>query len=258
MKTFKTSEVAAIVGVHPNTVRFYESIGFIAAPARLKNGYRVYTRLHIAQMKLARTAMRAEVLQNGLRKKAVEIVKLCAAVELSTAIAAANEYREMIDEEIERAKNAVCAVEKILSDSISDDGKMLTRKQAAAKLGITSDQLRNWELNGLIRVKRSENGYRVYNGSDMERLTIIRTLRCANYSLSAILRLMNRLSDKRSLSVTEILNTPMPDDEIISVCDKLQVSLYQTKADAERILTQLNEMLKIKPSIKTPTFVFKV
>ena len=29
MKKYKTSEVAKAVGVHPNTVRLYEKIGFI-------------------------------------------------------------------------------------------------------------------------------------------------------------------------------------------------------------------------------------
>ena len=33
MKTYKTSEVAAAIGIHPNTVRLYEEWGLIPGPA---------------------------------------------------------------------------------------------------------------------------------------------------------------------------------------------------------------------------------
>lgn len=69
MNTYKTSEIAAAIGVHPNTVRLYEELGLIPKPQRLPNGYRVFTELHVEQFRLARLAFRVEVLQNGLRKK---------------------------------------------------------------------------------------------------------------------------------------------------------------------------------------------
>ena len=34
-----------------------------------------------------------------------------------------------------------------------------TRAQAAKELGLTIDIIRNWEMNGLITIKRKENGY---------------------------------------------------------------------------------------------------
>ena len=36
----KTSEIARMVGVHPNTVRLYEARGYIAPVPRAGNGYR--------------------------------------------------------------------------------------------------------------------------------------------------------------------------------------------------------------------------
>ena len=72
MTIYKTSEVASIIGVHPNTVRLYEEWGLISKPERLENGYRIFTDLHIRQMQLARIAFQIELLQNGLRKKIVE------------------------------------------------------------------------------------------------------------------------------------------------------------------------------------------
>lgn len=58
---------------------------------------------------------------------------------------------------------------------------MLKRKEVSRHLDISVDTLRNWELNGLITVKRKDNGYRVYSGEDVRRLKIIRSLRLANY-----------------------------------------------------------------------------
>ena len=68
MKAYRTSEIARCIGIHPNTVRLYEELELIPKPEREANGYRIFTDFHIEQFKLARTAMKVEVLQNGLRK----------------------------------------------------------------------------------------------------------------------------------------------------------------------------------------------
>ena len=78
MNTYKTIDIARIIGIHVNTVRLYEKCGLIPKPERLENGYRVFTDLHIEQFKLARAALQVEVLQNGLRKQAVDIIKVSA------------------------------------------------------------------------------------------------------------------------------------------------------------------------------------
>lgn len=54
MATYKTSEVAAIIGIYPNTVRLYEKLDLIPKPERLSNGYRVFTDFHIEQCRLFR------------------------------------------------------------------------------------------------------------------------------------------------------------------------------------------------------------
>ena len=43
MITYKTAEVAAMTGIHPNTVRLYEKLKLIPKAERLSNGYRVFT-----------------------------------------------------------------------------------------------------------------------------------------------------------------------------------------------------------------------
>jgi len=242
METYRTKEIARLIGVHPNTVRLYEELGFITPPERLENGYRVFTALQLGQLRLARLALRGEVLQNGLRKKAVEIIRLCAALDFVTAVKASQDYETMLVQEIWQTKAAAASVEAALNGKRESDGIFLKRREAAERLNVTMDTLRNWEHNGLIAVKRSQNGYRVYNGEDLERLNIIRTLRTANYSLAAILRLTKRLEDDAPVSVAAILNTPAVDEDIVSVCDRLILSLENTRSDAKHMQTLLKSI----------------
>lgn len=118
----------------------------------------------------------------------------------------------------------------------------MKQKEVSEYLGITMDSLRNWEMNGLLTVKRRENGYRVYTDEDIQRLKIIRSLRCANYSLEAILRMLQQLSKNPDTDIREALNTPEQNEDIISVCDKLLVSLDEAERNAETILKMLQKM----------------
>ena len=105
--TYKTSEVAKMVGVHVNTVRLYEELELIPIVKRLPNGYRVFTDYHIEQFNLARTAFKVEVLQNGLRKKIIEIVKLSAKSEFEEAINLIKDYINQVIEERRSAEEAI-------------------------------------------------------------------------------------------------------------------------------------------------------
>lgn len=241
-KTYKTSEVAKIVGVHPNTVRMYEDLGLIPKPERKRNGYRVFSDLHIDQFKMARIAFQIEVLQNGLRKKIVTAVKLSAAGKYDEALALTNEYAISVETEIENAGEAVAITNGLLQGISQENSVLLKRKDVSELLGITMDTLRNWEMNGLIKIKRKENGYRVYADDDVMRLKIIRSLKCANYSLAAILRMMNALSKNENTDIEQVLNTPNENEDIISVCDKLVISLIAAKVNAKQMISMITEM----------------
>ena len=221
MVTYKTAEVAAVIGVHPNTVRLYEKWGLIPEAKRQANGYRVFTAFHIQQFWLARTAFQIEVLQSGLRKKIVEVVKLSAQGNFDGAILLTKEYIADLKKERNHAEEAICIVQHILSGNSPGDPIFLKRKEVSDYLDISMDTLRNWEMNGLLTVKRKQNGYRVYSEQDIKRLKIIRSLRRANYSLEAILRMLQQLSRNPNADIKMALNTPRQDDDIISVCDKL-------------------------------------
>lgn len=242
MVIYKTAEVAAVIGVHPNTVRLYEKWGLIPAAKRQANGYRVFTTFRIQQFWLARTAFQIEVLQGGLRKKIVAVVKLSAQKDFDGAILLTQEYISDLGKECDYAEEAIRIVQHILSGDSLDTPVFLKRKEVSDYLGISMDALRNWEMNGLLTVKRKQNGYRVYSERDIKRLKIIRSLRCANYSLEAILRMLQQLSKNPNTDIKLALNTPRQDDDIISVCDKLIISLSSAEKNALKMLDMLKEM----------------
>lgn len=242
MNTYRTAEVASIIGIHPNTVRLYEELEFIPKPERKSNGYRIFTDFHIEQFKLARLALQVEVLQNGLRKKILQMVKASAAGDFNTALSLTEDYLQQIQQERSNAEEAIRVVKQILSGGVPENSHLFRRKEVSEYLGISMDALRNWEMNGLLTVKRKQNGYRVYTDADIQCLIMIRSLRCANYSLEAILRMLRQLSENPDTDIAVILNTPKQDSEIISVCDRLIVSLSVAEDNAYKIVSMLQDM----------------
>lgn len=242
MNTYTTSEVAKIIGIHPNTVRMYEEWGLIPLTERKSNGYRIFTDYHIEQLRLARVAFQIEVLQNGLRKKAVETIKLSAKKDLDRALMLAEEYRSQIQRELRNAEESIGIAKQILSGKSVENTLLLKRKEVSDCLDISMDTLRNWERNGLLQVKRKQNGYRAYTSDDIERLKMIRTLRLANYSLEANLRMLNALEHNPQVNIKQVLNTPQADADIVSVCDRLIVSLRDAEKNAEKMINMILEM----------------
>lgn len=240
--TYKTSEVAQIIGVHVNTVRMYEKLSLIPQAKRKANGYREFTDFHVDQFRLARKAFQIELLQNGLRKKIIAAVKSSARGDFDTALLLTKDNIAGVQAEQRNAAEAVEIVKLLLCGDIPDNGVTMKRKEVSKHLGITMDTLRNWEMNGLLRVKRKENGYRVYTDDDIRRLKIIRSLKCASYSLEAILRMLNALSSGRPVNIQQVLNMPNTDDDIISVCDKLIASLSAAECNAKEMVDMITYM----------------
>ena len=80
----------------------------------------------------------------------------------------------------------------------------------------------------------------------MNRLKIIRSLRCANYSLTVILRMLQRLEEgMERTDIFDILNTPDEEDSNVSACDKLVLSLEEATQNAyevKQLLLEIKEM----------------
>ncbi|MGE5528726.1 MAG: MerR family DNA-binding transcriptional regulator, partial [Patescibacteria group bacterium] len=57
VKGLRTTDLARAAGVHPNTVRLYERLGFLPPVPRGSNGYRLFNEEHLFCLRLARTAL---------------------------------------------------------------------------------------------------------------------------------------------------------------------------------------------------------
>lgn len=244
--TYSTSQIAKIVNVHPNTVRMYEEIKFLPRIPRKQNGYREYNDIHLEQLKLILKCLRVELLQNGLRKKTIEIIKVSAGGDYDKALKLKEEYFSMLDKELTNVIESLNFVEEILGEENLELGtKTYLRSEVCSKLNITMDTLRNWELNGLLNIKRKDNRYRVYNDYDIKRIKIIKSLRCANFSLSAILRMLVSIEKKENLSIKHVIDIPNPEEDIVSVCDKLITSLEEAKKNSIEIEKTIKTIKKM-------------
>jgi DNA-binding transcriptional MerR regulator len=232
-----------MIGVHANTIRFYESMGLIPKPEREPNGYRVYTERHWLQLQLLRIAFKAEILNANLRKEVIDIVKTSATGDFAAAIQKTLSYRIHIEAEIGRAREAIRLTEQMINGAAvtEDTMSVIGRREAAARIGVSFDVLRDWERNRLLEIPRFGNR-RQYGGSEMNRLKIIAVLRNGGYSQSAIRRMLGKLEhgDNDLLLASD---TPAPDDDIISVTDRYITSLSGALGDTDKMLRQL-EMLE--------------
>src|SRR5210317_1911500 len=86
----RTSDIAKGVGVHTNTVRLYEAWGFLPPIPRSKSGYRQFTKMHLEQMRLARTALQWPY--PGGKDPVVDLVKQAASENFGTSLELAYQY----------------------------------------------------------------------------------------------------------------------------------------------------------------------
>lgn len=243
MKFYKIAQIAGLIGVHPNTIRFYEEMELLPAIPRTESGYRMFNDRHLNQLRLLRTAFRAEIISDRLRQEVYEIVKIAAADDIEGAYQSTKKYLEHLREEKVRAEEAIRITLNIIDSSEKLDETILFngRLKTAEVLGITIDVLRDWERNGLIQVPQNSKGYKRYGRKEMNRLKIIRTLRNAHYSMMSILRMLNRL-DQGDRNVREAINTPGEEEDIVCAADRYITALTMVEKDSLDMLEILHTM----------------
>jgi len=245
---YKTSEIARETGVHPNTVRFYEDWGLLPPVPRAGNRYRLYTQVHLEQMRLARIAIRSAFAIGTIRKRAISIIKTAAASNLDQALEESYDYLTHLNSEKEKAEEALGILRKWMNkrDEADTTGISLGRRDTAALLEVSMDTLRNWERNGLLDIPRnSKNGYRIYGKKEIDRAKVIRTLRLVNYSIMAILRMLKATdSDTEDPDVLSIVRTPQLDEDMVYATDRWILSLTKMIKDANKVIIQIQKMMK--------------
>ncbi|MFZ5351885.1 MAG: MerR family transcriptional regulator [Bacillota bacterium] len=246
MKYYKTSEIAREVKVHPNTVRLYEAWGLLQSVPRNSKGYRLYSERHLEQMRLSRIALKCDFCAGNIRKLATHIVKTAAEGDIDAALNEAYEYRTHVKSELSKAEEALAIIQKWISGELYEaTGAFLKRKDTAGFLGVSIDVLRSWERNGLIDVPRNPaNGYREYGNIEIIRLKVIRTLRSANYSMMAILKMLKHIDFGKQADAGSLMDIMTASEDMRYATDYWITTLKGTEKDTERIIDQLIYMKK--------------
>lgn len=255
-RPLRTNQVARAVGVHANTIRLYETWGFLPPIPRAKNGYRQYTMMHVEQARLAHLATRWPYLAND-KYLLVDLVKCAARDDLGMAMELAYKYLARVRIERTYAEAAVEFLERWAAGHLLDTApQKMHIGQAAQHLNVTVDMLRNWERNGLIRVPRDPaTQYRLYGSAEFGRLRVIRTLIQAGYSLMAILRMLLQFDAGKRDNLRAALDLPRTesaDEAIEIIADRWLSSLLQLEERAQAVIQQIGHLIEMTYASSLP------
>jgi DNA-binding transcriptional MerR regulator len=239
----RTTEIAKAVGVHPNTVRLYEELGFLPPISRTKSGYRQFTEFHLDQMRLARTALQWPY--PGGKDPVLKLVFSAAAGDFGGALEQAYIYLTQVRSERVQAEAAVEFLERWARGNITDSNiQPMTIGQVTKLLGVTADMLRNWERNNLLTIPRDpQSGYRQYGAPEIGRARVIRMLRQVGYSMMAILRMMIQFDQGQTHNLRQTLDTPRSDEDVYTASDRWLSALAEQEQRAQDVIAQLEIML---------------
>ncbi len=240
----RTSDVAQQCGVSLNTVRLYESLGYLPPVPRAANGYRQFQPKHVRHVKLVKTAMQCTWVGGSIRQQTLQMLIIAAQEDYVSAQNLATELQNMIGSEQAQAEAALQILEQwVESREFETEACPLQIGDAARRLRVTADELRSWERNGLLTVPRAANGYRLYGQYEINRLVVIRALRRARYSMMSILRLLHHLDNGDTTELREILDTPPLDNDLETYPTDSWLSTLQRMSKAamriQNILTDL-------------------
>ncbi|MBN1313179.1 MAG: MerR family transcriptional regulator [Anaerolineae bacterium] len=216
----RTSDIAKAVGVHPNTVRLYEEWGYLSPVPRSHSGYRLFSEIHLDQMRLARTILNWPY--PGGKTLVIELLYKSAAGDLGGASELAYTYLARVRAERTHAEAAIEFLEQWAhGQAIESMTAPLLIGKAAERLGVSVDRLRNWERNGLLDVPRNpDNSYRLYSAHEIGRARVIRMLIQTGYSLMSILRMLQHFDRGQTCALRDVLDTPHPDEDVHSAADR--------------------------------------
>jgi DNA-binding transcriptional MerR regulator len=244
----KTTDIAKAVGVHANTVRMYEQWGFLPPVPRAPNGYRLYTQFHLEQMRLARIALHGGWPGRAIRLSALALVRQSASGDVRAALQHARQHLVLVQAERAQAEAAVEVLEKWANGALpAESMPPLQIGEAAQLLDVSTDMLRNWERNGLIKSPRNrQNRYRLYGPIEIGRLRVLRLLYRAGYSSMAILRMMHQLDRGQRTNLRDALDKPPPDEDIVTTADHWLSTLEEQEQRTHDMIAQLKKMARAR------------
>ena len=126
-----------------------------------------------------------------------------------------------------------------------NDNKLFTIGKMAADLGISTRTIRYYEEKGLIKARRSENGYRLYNRHDRRRLQLILRGKHFGMSLEQILDILG-VADTEPHEAEQIRKALSYKERIMNDLrerlNNIQTMIHDVEQLGERMETRLAEL----------------
>ncbi len=248
-KSYNAIDLARMFGIHPNTVRLYEKLGFISQAKRTENNYRNFEELHVLQMKVCRYIFGYPYTNRKIRNAGNEIIFAIAKKQLDTAKQCTDNYLKIIEHEIMTAQKATDSLHSWANPKkdkeVSLGREKLSRRDVANHLGVTVEAVRNWERNGLIIPGGvGMKGEILYSKADLGRMCVIFMLLQAGYSIASIHRSISMYDKGYAEFVAAALNNP-EHEELISAGDRWLYELLKLMKAAQNIHPIIEDMRKI-------------
>lgn len=211
-----TGKAAKVVGVHPNTLRWYEETGYLPPLPRTPAGYRKFSPAHVQLARIVKQGQPLLRIYGAVRRLGKRVLSSCKEglsdpAALKRGKEENRELQRLLQQELDLALRALEVVERWRggwgpfssagkkpgnSDQESRLKRMVYLSEAAAITGLSRDKILNWERNGLCTFLRApENDYRILGTEELDRLLVIRSCRTAAYSISAIKRLLDAVDE---------------------------------------------------------------
>lgn len=244
-RPLRTRDIARALGVHVNTIRLYEATGYLPVIPRDPNGYRHYSALHLEQARLVQLTLRWPTI--GDRTLLLDLITRAAGGDVGMAMELAYQYLARVRVERTYAEAAVEFLERWAAGQLLDtQRKQVSIGAAARQLGVSVDQLRGWERNGLIAVPRDPaNQYRRYGAAEFGRLRVIRTLAQAGYSQMAILAMLRQVDAGKTTDLRAALDLPPDEASIYTVADRWLSTLGEVEGRAQAVIRQVGRLIAL-------------
>ncbi|KAB1436009.1 MerR family transcriptional regulator [Candidatus Galacturonibacter soehngenii] len=249
MEKYTSSELANLYQIHPNTIRLYERLGYITPSKRSANNYRVFTKLHVLQVKICRCIFGYPFTNKTIRNAGNEVMWASSKQDFRTGKQNAKQYIQIIEQELDIATKTTSLLygwaNEVKPKQFLAGGDYLSRKEVAAYFNTTVESVRNWERNRLIySVREGEKGERLYSSSDFNRISIIYMLIQAGFSIASIQRSLVTYENGYKNEIITALNHPKY-EELTSVGDRWIYELTRLKQAAKAIPSIFEELMTL-------------
>jgi DNA-binding transcriptional MerR regulator len=166
-------------GISPNTLRNYETNGFIPPAKRAANGYRMYTNLHAAYL----ACIQAMAPGFGMDVTS-EVLHSLQRNQQDHALWIVRENEVSLYEEKRRLETLMQKIQQYVEENkVFSFKKLLTIHEVSKQTGVRKSTIRYWEKAGLLTVERDPaNTYRRYSEAHLFKIRLLQVLQKSVYS----------------------------------------------------------------------------